>query len=147
MREPMEYGVIKSKDKAEELCRMIMQSSLPFKFAIEEVLPIRSIESNDYYWGFIVTPVANFTGHTPDEIHEIFKRMFNFKLEMRYNKKTRKMIWYIGAASSAGLNDREIWEYIEKCRIEAWHTLGMVLLLPNEVWTNKVDFSKKQMTI
>jgi hypothetical protein len=143
----VEYFVIKSKEKAEELCRIIRHSSLPFKFAIQEILPTRSIESNDYYWGFIVTPVANHTGHTTDEIHEIFKRMFNFKLDLRYNKRTRKMIWYVGAASTAGLDEKEIWEYIEKCRIEAWHTLEMTLLLPNEVWTNKLDFSKSLKTI
>jgi hypothetical protein len=144
---PMDYFVIKNKTQAEELCRLIMQRSMPFKVALQDILPQRSIESNDYLWGFIYTPIANHTGHSADEVHEAYKLMFNFKQELRYNKRTRKMQWYIGAASTTGLDEREIWDYIEKVRADAWLRFGLVLMMPNEVFTSKLDFSKKLIKI
>ena len=143
----MEYFVIRSKEKAEELCRQIMQKSLPFKVAIQEVFPTRSIESNDYYWGFVITPIANETGQDPDEVHEAYKRKYNFKHELRYNRKTRKMQWYIGTASTTGLDEREIWEYIMKCRADAELELHLTIMMPNEVFTNELNFKYKTKKI
>jgi hypothetical protein len=136
----MDFFVIRNKEKAEELCRQIMQRRLPFKVALQEVYPVRSIESNDYYWGIVVTPVANETGQDPQEVHDAWKIKFNFKYDLRYNRKTKKMQWYIGAASTTGLDDREIWEYIMKCRADAELELHLTIMMPNETFINELDF-------
>lgn len=36
----------------------------------------RSLNQNQYYWGVVVRMIADETGHTSDEIHEMLKRMF-----------------------------------------------------------------------
>jgi hypothetical protein len=143
----MDFFVIRSKEKAEELCRQIMQKSLPFKVAIQEVFPTRSIESNDYYWGFVVTPVAIETGNDPEEVHEGWKIKYNFRHDLRYNSRTRKMQWYTGVASTTGLDEREIWEYIMKCRADAEIGLHITIMMPNEVFTNELTFKHKTKTI
>jgi len=136
----MDYFVIRSKTKAEELCKEIMRKSLPFKVAIQEVFPIRSIASNDYYWGIVITPIADITGQSPDEVHEAYKRKFNFKQELRYNKRTRKMEWYIGTASTTGLDEREIWDYIMKVRADAELELHIIIMMPNETFIKELNF-------
>jgi hypothetical protein len=141
----MDFFVIRSKEKAEELCRMIMHKSLPFKVALQEIYPTRSLESNDYYWGFVVTPVAEATGQDPDEVHEEWKRKFNFKGEIRYNRRTKKMQWYVGAGSTTELTDREIWEYIMKCRAEAELDLHLTIMMPNETFIRELDFRREKI--
>ena len=144
----MDYFVIRNKTQAEDLCRTIMQRRLPFKVALQDVYPIRSIESNDYYWGFVVTPVATETGQDPEEVHDAWKRKFNFKNDLRYNPKTKKMQWYTGVASTTGLDEREIWDFIMKCRADAELELHIICMMPNETFINELnfDFERKHQT-
>jgi len=137
----MDFFVIRTKEKAEELCRQIMQRSLPFKVALQDILPLRSLESNNYYWGIVVIPIANETGQDPDEVHEGYKIKFNFKHDLRYNSKTKKMQWYTGTASTTGLDEREIWDYIMRVRADAELELHLTIQMPNEVFTNELKFN------
>jgi len=135
----MEFSVIRSKAKAEALCRKIMQLSLPFKIAIQEVFPVRSIEANDYYWGFVVTPIANETGLSIEEVHEGYRIKFNYTQEFRYNRKTRKMQFYIGAGTTV-VDERKFWEFVMKVRADAELELHLTIMMPNEAFTNELKF-------
>jgi hypothetical protein len=43
---------------------------------IERAKATRSGQQNRWYWGCVVKLVADHTGYTPDEIHEIYKAKF-----------------------------------------------------------------------
>ena len=137
----MDFFVIRSKEKAEELCRLIMQKRLPIKIAMQEVYPTRSLESNDYYWGVVITPIAEATGQKPKEVHESYKQMFNFKYDLRYNRKTKKMQWYVGTGSTTALDEREIWDYIMKVRADAELELHITIMMPNETFIRELNFN------
>lgn len=36
----------------------------------------RTIDQNRFYWGVVLTGIAEHTGHTPEEIHEVLKDLF-----------------------------------------------------------------------
>lgn len=37
----------------------------------------RSLDQNAYYWGVVLTLIAEHTGYETDELHELFKQRFN----------------------------------------------------------------------
>lgn len=58
----------------------------------------RSLEQNNYYWGVYLPIIADETGHTPDELHELFKGKFLTQkiktvmgLPVRMKKSTRDL--------------------------------------------------------
>jgi len=136
----MDYFVIRSKKKLDELYELLKHRSLPLKIYLQEVFPLRSVEANDYMWGVVYQAVALETGMTADEVHESFKRMFNFKPEFRYNPKTMKMQYYIGTSSTTRLDMYEFWDYIMKVRAWAEIELHICIPLPNEAFTNELKF-------
>lgn len=73
----------------------------------------RTLYQNAWYWGAILPLIAETYGHTPYELHEIFKRMF---LEPRFIKYKGKEIKIPG--STAKLSKIEFGEYVEKIRAE-----------------------------
>lgn len=73
----------------------------------------RSLDQNAYLWGVVYREVAIHTGHTEEELHRIFKRMFlppKFILWKGIQIKT--------PGSTAELNKPEFGEYIERIRAE-----------------------------
>ena len=55
----MDFGVIRNKRQALELAeRIVKNMRMPFKYAFQEICPLRSVEFNDHLWGFIYTPIA-----------------------------------------------------------------------------------------
>jgi len=43
----------------------------PVEALFREYRKNRSLEANDFYWGFVVTPMANHLGYTPQEMHMV----------------------------------------------------------------------------
>lgn len=87
----------------------------------------RSLRQNAYYWGVVLRVVAKETGHTEEELHEIYKRMF----------LPRKVIQYKGKdfpvpGSTTESDSVEFTEYIERVRAEA-ATLGIQIPNPDQV--------------
>ena len=72
----IDYHVIRSKRQFQSLVEQLNKRRLPFKVAIQDIYPKRSLDLNDYLWGFIYSPIAHHTGHTPEEVHEYYKRLF-----------------------------------------------------------------------
>jgi hypothetical protein len=48
----------------------------------------RSIAANNFYWSAIVTPIAEYTGHTKDEVHALLKAKFANETMYVVNEKT-----------------------------------------------------------
>lgn len=74
----------------------------------------RSTAQNSWYWAGILPVIARETGHSTEELHEIFKRMFLNRKIIEYRKKSIAM-----PGSTSDCTTVEFSEYIERVRAEA----------------------------
>lgn len=88
---------------------------------------VRSLKQNRFYWGVYLETLAEHTGHTPEELHDILKNMFlprEFatigKLEIEVVKSTKK------------LTTAEFAKYLRQIEAFANSELGIRLPEPNE---------------
>lgn len=87
----------------------------------------RSSQQNRYYWGVVLKTIAEHTGHTEMELHEVFKRMF----------LPPKIITYRGTQvrlpnSTTQANTLEFTDYLERIRAEAG-IMGIEIPTPDQV--------------
>lgn len=90
----------------------------------------RSTNQNSYYWGVVLTMIAEETKHTTEECHEFMKSMFlprEFKKIGGVEKEIQK--------STTTLSTSEFEDYLEQIRAFAAsdEELHLVIPLPNEV--------------
>ena len=95
---------------------------------VDEDKPSRSTNQNKYYWSICLGMVSEFTGHTPEELHEYFKEMF-----LPHKQVLDKSI----VMSSTKLKTDEFEKYLEDIRRFAAEKLNVVIPLPNEIITNE----------
>jgi hypothetical protein len=94
---------------------------------IERLRATRSQRQNAWYWGVIVQLLAEHTGYTPDEMHEVLKAKF---IPKRFavadgNGEIRDEL--VIGGSSAALNTVEFGEYCEAIQQWAASELGIVI--------------------
>ena len=83
----------------------------------------RSTNQNDYYWGVVIAILSDFTGYSPEEMHEALKNKFlGF-----YDKKTGLRV----VSSSAELTTADFENYLSQIRAWAGEN-GIFIPLPNE---------------
>ncbi|MFA6314951.1 MAG: hypothetical protein WC648_01095 [Candidatus Paceibacterota bacterium] len=75
---------------------------------IERETGRRSQSQNNFYWSYL-TIIANETGHTENELHELFKRIF---LPPQYKTILGREVKL--PASTTNLNKVEFGEYMDK---------------------------------
>lgn len=88
---------------------------------------IRSIVQNNYYWGVVLSTIADALGYTKDDLqslHEQFKMMFL--------KENDGINGLYKIRSTSDLNTLEMEEYLEKIRQFASIHLSIFISLPNE---------------
>jgi hypothetical protein len=88
----------------------------------------RSLAENRYYWGIVLTYLAEETGYTKEETHQLMQRMF-----LRYDKEMSNGTSESFVRSTTSLNTLEMEEYLEKIRIFAISELGTYIPLPGEI--------------
>lgn len=85
----------------------------------------RSKEQNNYYWGVVLPEIALHTGHSAEELHEIFKT--------RYLAK--KVLWRGGEMkipkSTSELSTNEFTEFLQCVILEA-KELGLTIPEPDK---------------
>ena len=87
----------------------------------------RSQQANAWYWSQVVGRVAEHTGYTPDEIHDIYKAKFLPKrLAFADGNGEVKGEFVIGGTTTR-LSKLEFYEYCESIREWAADTLGVVI--------------------
>lgn len=136
----MDVYVIRNKRQFLKLSELLGNRRLPFRIAVQDIYPLRSLESNKYYWGIVLKAISDYTGHTQEECHEAYKRMFNFRYDLEYNSITGCYEWVMGVKSTASLDDREIWDYIMKVRADAELDMHITIQMPNETFVNELSF-------
>jgi hypothetical protein len=141
----MEFLVLRNKRQVDELCNKLKERRLPFKCALQDIYPLRSLESNNYYWGIVLAYASEATGHTAEEIHEVCKKKWNFHYDVEYNDRTKQYEWVMGVKSTTILDDHEIWDYIFKCRVEFEIELNILIPLPNECMINELNFEQDKL--
>lgn len=72
----LQAGVLKIKDRAHFEAGLKAMRDGEYLCRIEKARATRSTEVNALYWAGYVAPMADYTGHTPLEMHAYFKRAF-----------------------------------------------------------------------
>lgn len=96
---------------AEHLKTFTPQDVLTVK--IEKRKRDRTLEQNSLYWA-ILSVIAEETGHTENELHEIFKAKYLPPKFVAYNGQE-----YMLAPSTTGLSTKEMTTYIDRIILEA----------------------------
>ena len=138
--------VIRNRRQLQDMIDLLKDKRLPFRIAFQEIYPLRSVEFNDYLWGFIYTPIALFTGHTPEEVHEECKRKYNFKHDFVFNNETKRYDLVLAKGSTTAMSTKDIWEYAMQIRAEAEIELHITLPLPNEAFIPELNFEHENKT-
>ncbi len=136
----MEVAVIRNKKQMQELICRLNERRLPYRIAIQDIFPTRSLDVNSYYWGVVLKHISDATGHTQEECHKGFKRKHLIRYDMRYNPDTKRYEWKTEEGSTTELNNREVWDYVLKVRVEAEIDMGITIPLPNEVFISELIF-------
>lgn len=139
----MDVLIIINKKQVDELHNQLKERRLPFKIAIQNIYPLRSLDSNAYYWGIVLKYISDATGHTQEECHKAFKKKYNFRYDILYNNSKRMWLWKMGTSTTTILDSIEIWEYLMKIRAEAEVEMGIVIPMPNETMINELKFEKE----
>ena len=127
----MELAAIRNNKQREALLDHLKGYRLPFKIAIQEVHPNRSLDANAYYWGVVIKMIADAMGEVPARVHNEFKKMFLLEYAPDKNNK-----WSTRVRSTTELGDQEYMLYVLKVRTTAMIHLGIDIPLPNEVILN-----------
>lgn len=91
------------------------------EMTIEKRKEQRSLAQNRWYWGGILPLIAEETGNTVEELHEIFKRMFLEKRVVEYRGKSIAM-----PGSTPDQDSAQFTDYLERIRGEA-ASMGIVV--------------------
>jgi hypothetical protein len=87
----------------------------------------RSQRQNRYYWGVVLDLIAKETGHTTEELHEIYKRMFLPRKVIEYKKREIPV-----PTSTTDCDITDFHNYIERVRAEA-ASMNINVPDPNEI--------------
>lgn len=136
----MDLFIIRSKKQLSDLKELLDQRRLPFKVALQDIYPGRSLDSNNYYWGILLKHISDATGHTQIECHEGYKHKYNFRHDIAYNPRTGQYEWVMEVGSTAALDEKEMWDYIFKVRADAEIELQIIIPLPSESFVPQLDF-------
>jgi len=95
------------------------------EIAIARKRATRSQQANRFYWGQCVAPVAEHTGYTANEIHELAKQMFLPKRLAVADTHGEVRGEFVIGASTTRLTTLEFSEFIEAFRAWAAETLDV----------------------
>lgn len=78
----------------------------------------RSLPANAYYWACVVGTLAEHTGYTPDEMHEVLKAKFLPKTLAVQDKNGEIVGEFVIGGSTVKLNTTEFSDYVRD--IKTW---------------------------
>jgi len=119
MRSPIFYGkVVDHKVALDNVARwrayLASMEGKRIELVLREKRDVRSGEQNKYYHAVVVGMISEYTGHTPEETHEILKK--HFRIE-----------------STARLKTQEFEALMDRIRSWAGDMFGINIPLPNQV--------------
>ncbi len=81
----------------------------PAVIKVERLKNSRSRQQNSYYWAVALKIISEATGHTEEELHEIFKKMFLPKIFKKLGDKTVMI-----SGSTTALSTDEFARYLDR---------------------------------
>ncbi|MBR2691824.1 MAG: hypothetical protein IKE42_28550 [Aquamicrobium sp.] len=116
--------LIDSEENREACARAVMActSAKIMEVTIKPFKRNRSKAANAYYWGVVLAILADHTGHTAEELHELFKLKF-----LRREAVTVLGEGLLMHPTTTSLKVDEFTEYLEQIRILAAEKLGCSL--------------------
>ncbi len=122
-------GIFHDKEKLGEYLAGLPDGD--YEILVRRKVKGRSKNQNDYMWGVVLQLLSDHTGHSPDEMHEAMKKMFN---PIRIEIQTKKGLEFISTGkTTTGLSTIKMEEYLSQVRQWASEYLGVFIPLPNEV--------------
>ena len=101
-----------------------MPEHKPYWFSLVPQGDVRSIEFNAYYWGHVLKTISNDSGYWPDELHEMYKEMFNPIVVKKVDIESGKVIEERRGDTTTKLSTKKFAEYIERIKAHAVETFG-----------------------
>jgi len=116
----------------------------PATLSIERVQATRSAQANAYYWGVVVAILADYTGYTPDEIHDSLKLRFLSK-EVAFARGNGEVVaeFVIGGSTTA-LYSFEFYSYVEEIRQWAFEALDVSIPPPDPEWRAHAEQERRE---
>lgn len=111
--------------------RLIAQ--MPERWQLEVVVKrlraTRSAQQNKYWWGCCIALVAEHTGYTPEEVHEIAKQMFIPKKLAVADGNGEIRGEFVMGGSTRGMTTVEFGEFME--RFKQWAATELDVVIPD----------------
>jgi hypothetical protein len=140
MRHTAYADIVHGKLHIEPANRFVMQEALlvwpdgPVTVTVETRQATRSAQANAYYWAVVVALLAEHTGYTPDDMHEVLKVKFLSKdVSLRRANGTVVGAFVIGG-STADLYSFEFYDYVERIRQWAFEALDVSIPPADPDW-------------
>lgn len=83
----------------------------------------RSLKENRYYWGVAIQYIADYTGQNPNQVHEFYKHEFIPLVKFADDYRL----------TTTDLTHEQIWDYIDKVRLDAKQRFGILIPDPDGV--------------
>ena len=93
-----------------------------YRVFVLDAKKLRSTSQNRYYWGVVLSALADHTGYDDVQLHELMKKKFNLQTGTIGNKIED---W---GGSTTNLNTKDFSDYIEKIRV--WANVEMECHIP-----------------
>lgn len=132
----LDKGRFQMRNKAAVLAQLARMRDGEFIVTITPRKAARSIQANRYYWGVVVELIAEHTGYTPDEIHELLKAKFLPKRLAVCDGNGEVQGEFVIGGSTTKLNKIEFGEFISSIRLWASESLQVVIPDPDtgQLW-------------
>lgn len=105
-----------------------LKESWELEISVQRRRATRSIQSNRYYWSQVVGLVAQYTGESPDTIHDIYKAKFLPRVIQVPNIRTGEVVAeFTLGGSTRKLNTKEFSDYIRAIKEWAHDELNVII--------------------
>ncbi len=101
--------------------------------SVKVARPSRSSQQNRYYWAVVLPPIADYTGYTVDETHEVLKQMFLPKQVAVCDGNGEVVGAFVIGGSTTRLTRAAFTEYLERIREFARERLSVEIPDAHEV--------------
>jgi hypothetical protein len=119
----------------------------PVEITIERMIATRSPQANRYYWGVVIKAIAEYTGFTPDETHDILKIKFLPKDAAVANGNGEVIGEFVIGGSTRRLTSVKFYDYVERIRQWALETLELNILPPDPEWRAHVEKERAKLAL
>lgn len=125
---PVADGALVPSASQKEAMSRFLQNRNGRAVAVKFSVPTlnRSLSQNKYYWGVLLTLLAEHTGHTTEDLHLVMKDMF---LPRKFLKLGTKEVCL--NKTTTDLTTTEFQTYLEQIRAWAVQELGLQVPDPN----------------